>query len=68
MGAFGAKWTSTSRQPALNPSKMSAGSLLLSHGRCGAYVGWRLAEAPAEHAIEMRNITKADRKRDINDR
>src|SRR5215831_8116380 len=46
----------------------SAGSRLLPHGRCGAYAGWRLAEAPAEHAIEMRNIAKADRKRDINDR
>ena len=44
-----------------------AGSRLLPHGRCGAYARWRLAEAPAEHAIEMRNITKADRKGDIND-
>src|SRR5215475_6139608 len=46
----------------------SAGLLLLPHGRCGAYARWRVAEAPAERAIEMRNITKADPKRDIDNR
>src|SRR5262245_37245528 len=44
------------------------GLTLLPHGRCGAYARWRVAEAPAERAIEMRNITKADPKRDIDDR
>ena len=45
-----------------------AGLLLFPHNRCGAYARWRLAEALAERAIEMRNITKADPKRDIDDR
>src|SRR6202012_1829320 len=40
----------------------------LPHERCGPYAGWRLADAPAEPAIEMGNITKADRKRNVDDR
>jgi hypothetical protein len=45
----------------------SAGLLLLPHVDEGVR-RWRLAEAPAERAIEMRNVTKADPKRDIDDR
>src|SRR5258708_6435858 len=43
-------------------------SLLLRRDRCSPHAGRRLAEAPAEHAIEMRDVAKADRKGNIDDR
>src|SRR5258708_15657214 len=47
---------------------IAAGSLPLRHDRRSAHAQWRLAEAPAKHAIEMRNVTKAGRKGNIDDR
>jgi len=43
----------------------SKSSLLLRPDRCGPHARRRLAEVPAEHAIEMRDVAKAGRKGDI---
>src|SRR5260370_34565723 len=46
----------------------SKSSLPLRRDRPGPHARRRLAEVPAEHAIEMRDIAKAGRKSNIDDR
>src|SRR6266849_5231985 len=54
---------------AIRSTRFAAKSLLLlRHDRCNPHARWRFAEAPPEHAIEMRDVAKAGRKGNIDDR